>query len=198
MSLLIRVKRTHSVNIPYVKEDDNQPKVQTTAFENPGYDSTAAAEDFDNLAPVIFAPFEENTEAGGVANPLYAEIGMGNMNTDGSAVESVKKSDNLAEAAGELPQRVPLGEGEQLKADEVEIVVRKEKDTTVRIDTPDEEEVRYESLVSVKSKEAKNEQTEVTVEKEEEARYQSLTHSHADRTVLNLEDNSPPTAESQT
>ena len=184
------------MNIPYVKEDDNQPKVQTTAFENPGYDSTAAAEDFDNLAPVIFAPFEENTEADGVANPLYAEISMGNMNADGSAVESVKKSDNLAEAAGELSQKVPLGEGEQLKAVEVEIVVQKEKDTTVHID--DQEEVRYESLVSVKSKEAKNEQTEVTVEKEEEARYQSLTHPHADRTVLNLEDNSPPTAESQT
>jgi len=187
------------VNIPYVKEDDNQqPKVQTTAFENPGYDSTAAAEDYDDLAPVIFAPFEENTEAGGVSNPIYAEIGMGNLNADGSAVESVKKNDNLAEAAGELPQKVPLGEGEQLKADEVEIVIQKEKDTTVRLDTPDQQEARYESLVSVKSKEAKNEQTEVTVEKEEEARYEALAHPDAGQTVLVLEDNGPSTSDSQT
>lgn len=187
------------MNIPYVKEDDNrQPKIQTTAFENPGYDSTAAAEDYDDVAPVIFAPFEEHTEAGGVSNPIYAEIGMGSINADGSAVESISKNDNLAEAAGELPQKVPLGEGQQLKADEVEIVVQKEKDTTVRIDTPDQEEARYVSLVSVKSKEPKNDQTEVTVEKEEGARYETLTQPDAGQTVLVLEDNSPSAAESQT
>ena len=186
------------MNIPYVKEDDNQPKIQTTAFENPGYDSTAAAEDYDDLAPVIFAPFEEHTEARGLSNPIYAEIGMGSMNADGRAVESAIKNGNLAEAAGELPQKVPYGEGEQLKANEVEIVVQKENDTTVRLDTSDQEDVRYASLVSVKSKEAKNDQTEVTVEKEKEALYETLTHQDAGQTVLVLEDNSPSTTETQT
>lgn len=186
------------MNVPYAKEEDNQSKTQTTAFENPGYDSTAAVEDYDDLRPVIFAPFEEDAEAGGVSNPFYAEIGMGSMNPDGHAVESASKNDNLAEATAELPQKVALEEQEQLKADEVEIVVQKEKDTTVRIDTPDQEEARYESLVAAKSKEAKNDQTEVTVEKEEEARYQTLAHPDAGQTVLVLEGNSPSTVESQT
>lgn len=186
------------MNIPYVKEEDNRSKTQTTAFENPGYDSTAAAVDYDDLGPVIFAPFEEHADASGISNPIYTEIGMGSMNPDGHAVESASKNDSLAEAAGELPQKVPLGEREQLKAEEVEIVVQQENDTTVRIDTPDQEEARYESLVSVKSKEAKNGQTEVTVEKEEEARYETLAHPDAGQTVLVLEGNSPSTGESQT
>ena len=186
------------MNIPYVKEDDNQPKIQSTAFENPGYDSTAAAEHYDDLGPVIFAPFEEHTEAGGVSNPIYTEIDMASMNADGRDVDSASKNNKLAEVAGELPQKVPLGDGEQLKADEVEIVVQKEKDTAVRIDTPDQEEARYESLVSAKSKEAKNEQTEVAVEKEEEARYETVAHQDAGQTVFVLEDNSPSSTESQT
>lgn len=187
------------MNIPYVRENDHhQPKSQTTAFENPGYDSTGAAEDYDDVGPVIFAPFEENSEAGGISNPIYTEIGMASINVDGPAVESVSKNDNLAETVGELSKKVPLGEGEQLKPDEVEIVVQKEKDTSVRIDTPDQEEPRYEALVSAMSEEAKNDQTDVTVEKEEEARYETLVRQDAGQTVLVLEDNSQSTSESQT
>lgn len=178
------------MDIPYVKGDDNQSKIQTTAFENPGYDSTAAAEDYDDLRPVIFAPFEEHTEAGGVSNPIYAEIGMGSMDADGRAVETASKNVDLAEAAGELSQKVPLGEVEQLKADEVEIVVQKDKDTTVRIDTPDQEEARYQSLVNAVGKD--------TVEKEEEPPYETLTQQEAGQTVLVLEENNPSITESKT
>ena len=192
---LLRVKKTGSANIPYVKEDDDQTKTRrTTAFENPGYDSTGAHQggaqgDYDDLGPGTFSPFEETTESGGASNPIYAEIGMTrisssqDINTDGTAADSAGKN----EATGELHKKVP---------DHVEITVEKE--------VPAQEEARYVSLFSEKSKEAKNDQTTVEVEKEEEPRYQTMAdvqsppsddrQEETDQTVVVLDDNNKPTA----
>ena len=196
------MKKCGSANIPYVKEDnDQQTKSRTTAFENPGYDSTGAAEDYDDIRPVTFAPFEENMEAGGVSNPTYAEIGMTsisssqNINKVGAFGESSSKNTTPEgprhEAAGELPKKAPLGEDDEVKPDYVEIVVEKE--------TATQEEPRYESLFSNKTKEANSDQTEVEVEKEEETRYATVpARQEAGQTVLVLEDSDQPTKESET
>lgn len=183
-----------------MKEDDDQAKSRTTAFENPGYDSTGAAGDYDDISPVVFAPFDESTDAGGVSNPTYAEIGMTSIsssqsiNKDGATGESATKNatsyGNHYEGVGELPKKAPLGEGQEVKPEYVEIVVQKE--------TPAQEEPRYESLFPEKDKEAKSAQTEVEVEKEEEARYETLAvRQEIGQTVLVLEDNARVIAESE-
>ncbi|KAL9988042.1 hypothetical protein ACROYT_G002440 [Oculina patagonica] len=189
-----RVKKTRSANVPYVKEDDDdRTKSRTTAFENPGF---GAAEGYDDIGPVVFAPFEENVEAGGVSNPTYAEIGMTsmsssqNINTAGAAGNSAASDGPHYEGVGELPKKTPLGKEEEVQPDHVEIVVQKE--------TPAQEEPRYESLFPEKSKEAKNDQTEVEVEKVDEPRYETLSvRQEIDQTVLVLEDNSQRIAESE-
>lgn len=178
------------------EDDDDQTKSRTTAFENPGFDSTGAAENYDDIGPVVFAPFEENVEAGGVSNPTYSEIGMTSIsssqriNKAGAAGDSAASDGPRYEGVGELPKKTPLGKGEEVEPDHVEIVVQKE--------TPAQEEPRYESLFPEKDKEAKNDQTEVEVEKEEEPRYEMLNvRQEIGQTVLVLEDNGQRIAESE-
>lgn len=185
-----------------MKEDnDQQTKTRTTAFENPGYDSTGGVEDYDDIRPVTFAPFEENVEAGGFSNPTYGEIGMTsmsssqNINKVGASGESASNNATpegpCYEAAGELPKKAPLGEGEEVKPDYVEIIVEKE--------TAAQGEPRYESLFSNKTKEAKSDQTEVEVEKKEEPRYATVpVRQEAGQTVLVLGDSDQPTKGSET
>ena len=198
--LVSRVKKSDSSKVPYVKEtEDDESKRRTTAFENPGYDSTGVGEDYDDMNPVAFAPFEETAEASGVTNPVYAEIGMTKMSSS-QTINKDEAADETADpryaAAGELPKKEPLVDNKEVKPDYVEIVFQKE--------TPDQEKPQYKSLFVGKDEEAKNGQTAIEIENEE-ARYETLTDvkgtqsggQQTGQTVLVLEDNDQPTNESE-
>lgn len=93
------------VTIPY-KQDTNEPKTHTTAFENPGYDSAAhfgGVEDglYEDIPPVVLSPFEDVNEFSGVSNPVYLTMASDNLpsrdgNREGSdRLSSHKTNDNL-------------------------------------------------------------------------------------------------------
>lgn len=88
------------VTIPY-KQDTNEPKTHTTAFENPGYDSAAhfgGVEDglYEDIPPVVLSPFEDLNEFSGVSNPVYSAMASRDGNRKGSdRLSSYKINDNL-------------------------------------------------------------------------------------------------------
>lgn len=169
------MKRTGKLNLPYVREvDEDESKRRTTAFENPGYDG-AGTGDYDDIHPEVFSPFQETTEASGVSNPIYAEIGMTKM----SSSEDIKRDEANGESVdqsyaspGELPKKEPLP------------------------DDKEQEDPRYVSLSFGKEKEAKNDHTANEKEKEED-RYQTLTGNDGGRTAVILEENKQPNDQSQ-
>ncbi|PFX27283.1 Low-density lipoprotein receptor-related protein 6 [Stylophora pistillata] len=185
-----RMKRTGRLNLPYVKEvDEDESKRRTTAFENPGYDSAGIGE-YDDINPVVFSPFQETTEASGVSNPIYSELGM----TKVTSSEDVNKDEANGESAdpryaspGELPKKEPLPDDKEAKPEYVEILVQG--------DAYKQEEPRY-ALPFGKEKGAKNDQTAIEMEKEED-RYQTLTGNDAWRTAAVLEDNKEPNDQTQ-
>ena len=184
------MKRTGRLNLPYVKEvDEDESKRRTTAFENPGYDSAGIGE-YDDINPVVFSPFQETTEASGVSNPIYSELGM----TKVTSSEDVNKDEANGESAdpryaspGELPKKEPLPDDKEAKPEYVEILVQG--------DAYKQEEPRY-ALPFGKEKGAKNDQTAIEMEKEED-RYQTLTGNDAWRTAAVLEDNKEPNDQTQ-
>lgn len=185
------MKRTGKLNLPYVREvDEDESKRRTTAFENPGYDG-AGTGDYDDIHPEVFSPFQETTEASGVSNPIYAEIGMTKMSSsedikrDEANGESVDQSDA---SPGELPKKEPLPDDKEAKSEFVEIIVQGEASK--------QEDPRYVSLSFGKEKEAKNDHTATEKEKEED-RYQTLTGNDGGRTAVILEENKQPNDQSQ-
>lgn len=185
------MKRTGTLNLPYVRKvEEDESERRTTAFENPGYDG-AGTGDYDDIHPEVFSPFQETTEASGVSNPIYAEIGMTKMSSsedikrDEANGESVDQSDA---SPGELPKKEPLPDDKEAKPEFVEIIVQGEASK--------QEDPRYVSLSFGKEKEAKKDHTSTEKEKEED-RYQTLTGNDGGRTAVILEENKQPNDQSQ-
>lgn len=175
-----RVKRTRSVNIPYVKENDEGTigtRSHVAAFENPGYGISGVNHDdrgnYDDLEPVSFAPFEEVKEIGAVSNPVYAEIGMAALSSSQSRI-TAEENQFPASSAGELPKKEPLTKDKE--ADYVTLIP--------------EEVPRYESLVSKISEATDKEQVKIDIR--EKVENQDTTISD-DR----LEEDNSPTAKSE-
>lgn len=181
-----RVKRTRSVNIPYVKENDEGTigtRSHVAAFENPGYDISGVNHDdrgnYDDLEPVSFAPFEEVKETGAVSNPVYAEIGMAALSSSQSRI-TAEENQFPASSAGELPKKEPLTKDKE--ADYATLIPDNK--------TQAQEVPRYESLVSKISEAADKEQAKIDIR--EEVENQDTTISD-DR----LEEDNSPTAKSE-
>ena len=190
-----------STDIPYEKERDeetaNQKRSQVAAFENPGYDSAGALGGvYDDVVPMRFAPFEDVAEAGGVSNPVYAEIGMTEISssqsvnteshTGGPDVPKATFSWNTFqdEVAGELHKKEPQAKEKEIEeeADYATISLKKEDAA--------QEEPRY---VSMKTEEAGSEQVNL------ENLYVTVIADRQDtgETVMVSDEKENPTAESQ-
>ena len=175
-TLIRRRRKNRATNVPYGDTKDHA-KTHTTervpAFENPGYDNRSAFDDGgtpgnNDVGLVMFPSYEENTETNAATNAVYTEpFGTARISPAQSASINTESSNAgfdhtkttfdgnafLYEVAGGLCKK-----NKDEQPDYLPINVQKKTDA--------EEQPRYMSLVSDKSKRA-NMQVENNTQREE-------------------------------